>query len=250
MMRLMAIGSMLLSLCACTLSQTTVASVAPKNTNPGPGPEGRLSIMGAGLNFNLDTPPKDWLIATSDENISPNAVFTPLSTVTQDGVPALEIRTGPAQSIAARRINAMLMATPYLSWSWHLSDHGQGTHPVRMVIGFKGGVPDGSSTRGRNNGLPEHDRAMTLVWGDTALRRGTLTAPNPNRPFEAAVYTVRGGRENTRKWWRDTVDLSELYQKAWPNDERRTIRITFIGIAAAPHMPAVRGRVSAIELSH
>jgi len=250
MMRSFLALALALSLVACANPQTTNSPKPKTEGRPGPSPEGRLSIMGAGLNFNLDTPPKDWLIATSDKNISPNAIFSPLSSVTQDGVAALEIRTGPAKSIAVRKVNAMLLATPFLSWAWHLSDQGPGVHPVRLVIGFKGGAGDGTVTRGSNDGLPEHDRALTLVWGDTALRRGTLTQPDPQKPLQAAVYTVRGGRENTRKWWRDTVDLSQLYQQAWPSDERRTIRITFIGVAAAPHMPPIRGRVSGIELSH
>ncbi|PCI41874.1 MAG: hypothetical protein COB46_02020 [Rhodospirillaceae bacterium] len=239
------------SLSGCALSAPPVATQAPeKNTRPGPSPEGRLSIMSGGLNFDLNNPPKDWLIATSDDKVNASAVFSPLTTVTRNGVPTLEVRTGPAQSIAVRRINAMLMATPYLNWAWNLSDHGAGIHPVRLIIGFKGGGSEKNTLKEQLNGLPAHDRALTLVWGDSALRRGTLTRPDKNRPFEAAVYTVRGGRENTRKWWRDTVDLSDLYKQAWPDDERRAIRITFIGIAAAPRMPPVRGRVSGIELSH
>lgn len=238
------------SLSACTVAPPSMPP-APKKTNrPGPSPEGRLAIMSGGLKFDLNNPPKDWLIATSDETVKANSVFSPLTSVIRNGVPTLEVRTGPAQSIAVRRIDAMLMATPYLSWAWNLSDHGVGIHPVRLIVGFKGGGSKQTTFREQKDGLPAHDRALTLVWGDTALRRGTLTRPNKNRPFEAAVYTVRGGRENTRKWWRDTVDLSDLYKQAWPNDDRRAIHITFIGIAAAPRVPAVRGRVSGIELSH
>jgi hypothetical protein len=206
--------------------------------------------MGAGLNFNLNAPPEDWLIVIGDKKSNPKANFSPLTSVSQDGVNALEIRSGPSQMIAVRKVQAMLMATPFLKWDWHLSDHGQGIHPVRIVIGFKGDAGDGTIKQRSGGGLPDHDRALALVWGDTALRRGTLNVPDPNKPHLAAVYTVRGGRENTRKWWRDTVDLSELYRQAWPYDERRTIRITFIGIAAAPHTPPIRGRVSGIELTH
>lgn len=241
-----------ISLAACSSLQTQRNRVSVKGLNfgSGPGPEGRLSIMSNGLSFDLKSPPKDWMIATGDENTTAKSIFSPLSSVRRNGVPALEIRSGPTKSIAVRRVSAMLMATPYLSWSWNLSDHGPGIHPVRMVIGFQGGAPQGTSNKGQKNGLPDHDRALALVWGDTALRRGNLSVPPPGRPREAAVYTVRGGRENTRKWWRDTVDLSELYKKAWPNDKRRPVRITFIGMAAAPRMPAVRGRISGVELSH
>jgi hypothetical protein len=88
-----------------------------------------------------------------------------------------------------------------------------------------------------------------LVWGDTALKRGALSLPPPDRPLEVPVYTLRGGRENTRKWWFETVDLSDLYAKAWPLDDFRHVRITFVGLAAAPTETVVRGRISGISLT-
>lgn len=233
----------------CTTGMALAACAAPSPPNR-PAPEGQLSVMGQGLDFSLDAPPQDWIIATDDANAGPTPAATPLSRAIIDGVPALEMRSGPVRSLAVRRVDAMLLATPYLSWAWHLSDHGKGIHPVRLVVGFKGGVIEGGQVEVMGGGLPEHDRALSLVWGDTALRRGTLSLPPLGRPLQAPLYTVRGGRENTRKWWNDTVDLSDLYAKAWPDDTQRTVRITFIGVAAAPRMPAVRGRVSGILLSH
>jgi len=237
---LLIIGALALTLTAC-------AKPVPPNW---PTPEGQLTIMGPGLQFNLDAPPKDWIIATDEANTGPSPTSTPLSTVLYDGVWALEIRSGPVRSIAIRKVDAMLLATPYLSWMWNLSDHGPGIHPVRLVVGFNGGTLGGGTSGLLGDGLPAHDRALTLVWGDTALRRGTFSLPPADRPFEAPVYTVRGGRENTRKWWADTVDLSDLYARAWPQDTLRTSKITFIGIAAAARTPAVRGRVAEIRLSH
>ena len=145
---------------------------------------------------------------------------------------------------------AMMLATPFLGWSWSLSNHGEGIHPVRLIIGFKGGVSAEDETTSRSKGLPLHDRAITLVWGDTALRRGAFSLPPEERPFEAPVYTVRGGRENTRQWWSEAVDLSDLYKKAWPQDNHRRVRIAFIGLAAAATPSPVRGRVSDITLTH
>jgi len=243
MSRLVLMGAMVLTLTACA------QPISPNR----PAPEGQLAVMGSGLNFALDAPPRDWIIATDAANRGPTPASTPLSTVVIDGVSALEMRSGPVRSLAVRRVDAMLLATPYLSWAWHVSDHGTGIHPVRLVVGFMGGAPDSAQVEvmgGDGGGLPEHDRALTLVWGDTALRRGTLSLPPAERPLEAPIYTVRGGRENTRKWWQDTVDLSDLYAQAWPEDSRRIARITFIGVAAAPRVPAVRGRVSGILLSH
>ncbi|MBL4614710.1 MAG: hypothetical protein JKY27_07550, partial [Magnetovibrio sp.] len=118
------------------------------------------------------------------------------------------------------------------------------------VVGFVGGAPEDTKNDVQGVALPPHDRALALIWGDTALRRGSLSLPPLERPLEAPLYTVRGGRENTRKWWSEAVDLSDLYAKAWPNDKRRKVRITFIGLAAAPTQKVVRGRVSGILLTH
>ena len=240
MIRLALISAAALALVAC----------AAPTTSSRPAPEGLLTVMGQGLDFALDAPPRDWIIATDAANAGPTPAATPLSTTVIDGVPALEMRSGPVRSLAVRRVDAMLLATPYLNWAWHLSDHGKGVHPVRLVVGFKGGIPEDTPVEVMAGGLPEHDRALSLVWGDTALRRGSISLPPADRPLQAPLYTVRGGRENTRRWWKDAVDLSDLYAKAWPGDTRRTVRITFIGVAAAPRVPAVRGRVSGIVLTH
>lgn len=222
-----------------------VAGCAPDLPPNRPAPEGQLAVMGPGPSFNLDAPPKDWIVVTGAGHGR-----EVLSTVKIDGVPAVELKSAATPTIAVRRVDAMLLATPFLSWSWHLSDHGKGIHPVRIVVGFLGGAPEGEDTDVLGGDLPPHDRALALVWGDTMLRRGTLTLPSAAQPLGAPLYTARGGRENTRRWWLDTVDLSQFYAQAWPNDTIRRARITFIGIAAAPRMPPVRGRVSGILLSH
>ena len=231
-----------LVLVAVMLSAAGCAPPLPPNR---PAPEGQLAVMGPAPGFSLDAPPKDWIIST--DNTDGRAA---LATVTVQGVPALELQSADAVTIAVRRVDALMLATPYLSWSWHLSDHGPGIHPVRIVVGFQGGMAEGSETDSLGGGLPAHDRAMALVWGDTMLRRGTLSLPPADRPTQAPLYTVRGGRENTRRWWLETVDLSEFYAQAWPGDDLRHVRITFIGIAAAPKTPPTRGRVAGILLSH
>ena len=217
-----------------------------------PSPEGRLAVMGPDRSFNLDAPPTDWIISGGDAHSGGGVVgkSSSLSTVMRDGVPALELKSGSEHIIAVRRVNAMLLATPFLSWSWHLSNHGEGIHPMRLIVGFHGGAPADTQLGSQGDDLPPHDRALSLVWGDTALRRGSLSLPPAHKPFEAPIYTVRGGRENTRKWWLEHVDLSDLYAKAWPNDNRRRARITFIGLASAPTRTVVRGRISGILLTH
>lgn len=237
-LRPLTLAAALLSVMACA------APVKPQR----PAPEGQLAVMGPAPTFSLDAPPQDWIISTDNADGR-----DALGTVTLQGVPAVELKSTGATTVAVRRVDAMLLATPYLSWSWHLSDHGTGIHPVRIVVGFQGGRPEGGDTDPLGGGLPAHDRALALVWGDTLLRRGSISLPPAERPTQAPLYTVRGGRENTRRWWLETVDLADLYAQAWPDDVRKQARITFIGIAAAPRSTAqasVRGRVAGILLSH
>lgn len=223
---------------------TACASKTPFTPSQ-PSPEGHLTIMGSASSFNLDAPPADWIVSGGEKG-APSAI----ANVTRDGLLALELKSGPKHVIAVRRTNAMMLATPFLSWKWHLSNHRAGIHPVRLVVGFQGGAPEDVETGSQGRNLPPHDRAIALIWGDTALRRGSLSLPPLERPYETPLYTVRGGRENTRKWWSEAIDLSDLYTKAWPDDQRRNVRITFIGLAAAPTQKTVRGRISGILLTH
>jgi len=219
------------------------ACAAPTVPADQPGPEGRLTVLAPARAIDLNAPAKDWIISGATP---PGRA---LSSVIYDGVPALEFKSGPGRVIAVRQVNAMMLATPFLGWSWNLSDAGPAIHPLRLVIGFQGGAPAGTALGGAGRNLPDHDRALALVWGDTALRRGSLSLPPPDKPFQTPLYTVRGGRENTRKWWNEAVDLADLYARAWPNDVRKRVRITFIGIATAPTQTVVRGRVARISLT-
>ncbi|MBF0247764.1 MAG: hypothetical protein HQL36_06790, partial [Alphaproteobacteria bacterium] len=146
------------------------------------------------------------------------------------GVRAVQMRSGETPVHVVRRIDAMMMATPYLGWTWRLTDHGEGSHPVRLVVGFRGGAASPTARPLADPALPPHDRALAVAWGDTALRRGALEPPPANRPHDPPVYTARGGRENTRIWWTELVDLSKLYIQAWPGDDVSKAAITFIGM--------------------
>ncbi len=215
-----------------------------------PTPAGRLAVMGPTLAFSLDALSHDWIIVNGAEAKARHSSAPSLSVVDRDGIPALNIKSGAHMSLIARRVDAMLLATPFLSWSWNVSPYGPGIHPVRLIVGFQGGADKKTGVEVLSGGLPGHDRALALVWGDSALKRGTFSLPPAERPLEAPLYTVRGGRENTRHWWLETVDLESLYTRAWPRDDLRRVHITFIGIAAAAKIPAVSARVSGIVLSH
>ncbi|MBF0252129.1 MAG: hypothetical protein HQL35_16070, partial [Alphaproteobacteria bacterium] len=73
--------------------------------------------------------------------------------------------------------------------------------------------------------------------------------PPANRPHDPPVYTARGGRENTRIWWTELVDLSKLYIQAWPGDDVSKAAITFIGMTAVPSAEPASAMVSEMTLT-
>jgi len=214
-------------------------------------PEGRLDVLGPSPQFDKDEQSSDWVMVgkSAANNIKTNPIA---------GIPGIGLTSADDALLAVRRVEAMVLATPYLSWAWNMTDHGDGLHPVRIIIGFK---KLGEETNDnffslariglRASDLPQHSRALSIVWGDSALGRGSLRMAPPTEDGEvhAPLYMVRGGRENTNKWWMETVDLSDIYQKAWPGESQRDVAISFIGIAASPERPGHRGRISGIVLS-
>jgi hypothetical protein len=177
-----------------------------------------------------------------------------LTVVERDGVPALMVVNGQHNFIAVKPSFASLLATPYLSWAWNMEPQQSEVHPVRLVIGFYGGDPRSRPWQERpaadGRALPPHDRALLVVWGESALQRGAIVASDPTRlPQPPARYTARGGRENARTWWLETVDLSDVYRRAWPDDDAARVQVTFIGVAAMAGRPVSPGYVSGIRLS-
>ncbi len=191
--------------------------------------------------------PDDWAIEPDGE------ASKYLAIVNKENVPALKVTNGDASLIAVRRIQSILIATPYLQWAWYMSPHGAGNHPVRLIIGFHGGNPESASWGGEpfswlGSALPPHDRSMGIVFGDSALKRGNMSKM-PKRSNVAAIYTARGGAENSSQWWLEDVDLSQLYAKAWPGDDLDKVKIVFIGVAAAGGFPPTPGFFSEILIS-
>lgn len=238
------LAPMLLFLAACTIPSAPVA------------PEGRLDVLVPTPALSPSTP-GGWIVAgfrktTTRHSDEPTWTFAPVQ-----GVPAIEVRCGRAPAFMVRRIRALLLATPFLSWSWNLGPSRSRLSPFRIVVGFNGGAPEhqggwrAALLRTLATKLPEHDREMVFVWGRSALQRGKLVMPPANgHPSSAPYYIVRGGRENTGQWWVETVDLSALYAHAWPDDAIATSRIAFIGIALSKCSPPSEGYFSGIRLSH
>lgn len=210
-------------------------------------PSGTMDVLGPVPAFEPNALPLDWVsIGKIGEG--------QLSVVVRDGVPAQKVINGEQSFIAVKPARASLLATPYLSWAWNMDPQDKGLHPVRLAIGFLGGPPVTRSLGGilaeDGSGLPPHDRAIAIVWGLSALQRGAIEIPKTMGNRQAAArYTARGGRENTGSWWFETVDLSDIYRRAWPGDDAAQVRITFIGIAAAPARKPATAYISGLRLS-
>ncbi len=215
-------------------------------------PEGRLDV------FNPEAAagaflPRDWVLDGIGGVGGPDAAGAYLSTVVKDGTPALKIVNGEKNFVAVRRTQAMLLASPFLTWAWYMEAPPGGTHPARLLIGFYGGNEKSQSWESRTfswfgSPLPTHDRALAIVWGSSALQRGILVRPakgGKDRPR----YIARGGRENGGKWWLEYLDLAELYRRLWPGDDLGRVGIAFIGVAAAGGKPPSAAYISKIVIS-
>lgn len=192
--------------------------------------------------------PAGWLIDGAAE-----AAREGIIVVEEGGVPALKVVNGKQGFVLARRTRAVLLATPYLSWAWNVESHGAGLHPINLVIGFLGGGRENGGRGSRpltwlGKALPPHDRILAIAWGDSALNRGSLTPASADKPGMRR-YVARGGRENSGSWWLETVDLSQIYSRAWPGDDIGRARVTFIGLAAAGGRSPAAAHISGLKLS-
>ncbi len=210
---------------------------------------GRLEVLGPHPQFSPARPGRGWVASGLDG--SPRGVR--LAVERKNGVPSLRVESGEARALLLRHTKAALTVTPYLSWAWNMEPTENGGHPVQLMIGFHGGDPNSRSwgasfPRWTGKKLPPHDRSLSLVWEASALRRGHLTVSGDGRDRHG-VYTVRGGGENAGVWHLETVDLSELYSRAWPDDDLGRTRIMFVGVAVEPNAKPAAAFISGIVLS-
>jgi hypothetical protein len=191
------------------------------------GPEGTLEVFGVNSLSSGRVLPNDWVIeADGNGNARRN-----IAVETGSGGATLTLKTGTPRFVMARRTKATLLASPYIGWSWRMTAQAGVTPDIRMIIGFHGGNPESRSWGSEplahlGRSLPPFDRAISILWGQSALERGSFSTAS-----SIPEYVARGGSEHLEKWWTDNLDLAELYRKAWPNDRFERTRIMFVGFA-------------------
>lgn len=204
-----------------------------------------LEVLRADGRFPTPALAGDWVVYGESGTFAP---------AIRDGVPSVRAVPGDETAVLARRVDATVLATPFLSWAWSMDPSPEGAHPVDIVVGFYGGDPASGSWGSQplawtGSPLPPFDRLLALRWGALALRRGTLEDPPEDRQ---RAYIVRGGNDNAASWWLETVDLSDIYARAWPRDDRGRAKVMFVGIRVRAHAadtPPAAGYVSGIILS-
>ncbi len=209
-------------------------------------PDGRLTVLAPDPGFSAENMARDWDIAGATGKTGARFEATDRS-----GVPALRVISGRETSILFRHTKTIVTVSPYLSWAWNMGSYAGSQQPIRLVVGFYGGDPESRSWGSQpfawtGSDLPPYDRMLTLGWDASALRRGHLGTPRDN-PKAPRLYIVRGGVENLGQWHLETVDLAEIYRRAWPGDDIGQARIMFIGIAAlgsdSPSVAEISGLV-------
>ncbi len=222
--------STLFSLCLIGILCQGLIGCAKTVTLSGLG--GALNILSLPVGFNIDDLEDDWILTggAGPEHISPSDV---------DPLHELSVSSSSEGFSLIRRTDSVLLASPYLHWRWNLAPGNWQYHPVRLLIGFN----DGSAHPSRYEGVtdffstqtpPLYDRALSVVWGPSALMRGSLNhIQSAISDLQEARYTVRGGHEYVGMWKMESIDLSHLYARAWPEDDASKANVVFIGIGAA-----------------
>ena len=95
-----------------------------------------------------------------------------------------------------------------------------------------------------------HNRELRLIWGKSALQRGTIISNDSiNKNMLISSFIVRGGQENTNSWWSEAVDLYDIYHRAWPKDDIEKTQITFIGFGVLPGNKSIASFISNLRIS-
>ena len=208
--------------------------------------DGKLPILKPRHDLSAARLERDWIVIGSLGQASP--------TLQRDGtILHLAIKSGPKLFAALRPINAQLLATPYLGWNWRIIEGSVSNSPLQITIGFlDGGIQrkNWSIASLWEPNIPTFSRSLTIEWAPSALQRGSMVVglrDPKDRPV--ARYIARGGRENLNRWWRETVDLSALHARAWPDLNMQDTRMVIAGIVVNPGAGGIAGHIRELHLT-
>lgn len=191
-------------------------------------PDGSLEILGPGPGFAETFESGQW---ASSGDIGPASLVV----TEKSGIRAIMLVPDDREFTILRPVDAILLSSSYLGWSWFLETDAMESPDVSIIVGFLS--PKGSPEAPSFDDLPEAagktpaNRALELRWSVSALQRGNLSTLKPGEEG-LPRYNVRGGRENTGRWWRESVDLARLYKLLWPGEDLARTRIVFVAIQA------------------
>jgi hypothetical protein len=210
-----------------TLAILLMVACAPAPRTAVIGPDGTLKVLGPQPEFTEALKNGVW-IPEGDLNSGQ------LSIVEEDGVRALLVHGSNRGFSLARQLNARLLATPFLEWSWKVSTTTTPFHQTSLLVGFT--APPDAPPHDQPDMVPHipatfgANRFLSIRWSNSALTRGHLRLADEQ--IDVPVYIARGGAENTGRWWREGIELSTPYSQLWPGEDMSRVKIAFLAIVA------------------
>lgn len=129
-----------------------------------------------------------------------------LKVIEKDGMPVVQCHTQGSASMLVRYVDADLEGHPRLEWRWMVEDGIDSPldertvegddHPIRLFLRFVNAAGE--------------DNAMEIIWANVHLQRGQwkYLGGFPH-------YVANGGEAELGRWYAESVDLRDLYRKAW-----------------------------------
>jgi len=207
------------------------------------GPDGTLNVLGPKAEFVTALDDGTWI---AHGNLGPGQ----LGIVDEDDVRALLVRGTNRDFSLIRLLNAQLLATPFLEWSWKVAATDTPFHETSLLIGFT--APVGAPERDMPEMIPDipnafgANRFLSIRWANSALVRGHVRKADGQ--IDVPIYIARGGNENTGRWWREGLSLSEPYAQLWPGEDMSQVRIAFLAIVAQTRHPRTDMYLANIDL--
>lgn len=217
-----------LALSACSLSGSGVRV------------EGDLKLLYAP--FSLQKLPQYWRYVENPLSKPPSSAQRPNQSplfwgdVDQKIALGVSPSHGPAE--IGRRTNVAILGSPYLSYSWQLTDGAQ-PGDVSLVLGFRNQDVGDWNEGDFGAGLPNVDQVLRIPIG----------GPLPDAPGTGAQKNVAGrplgdmtNPAAPQGWQTDYLDLATLHRRYWPDIDLLNVKLVWIGIATTePKRPNATG---------